>query len=90
VRRGLTDDERTRQRQVLQDRPRGAGQLAPGPVPAVKLQVDGPEGLREPFGLRSFLGHATRVAARYSVVNPDGLPGQRYGAGWKVAAKTWK
>jgi len=64
MRRGLADGERSGQRQVLEDRPRGARQLAPGPVPAMKRQVDGPEELREPFGLRSFLGHATRVPAR--------------------------
>ena len=64
VRRGLTDGERAGQRQVLEDRPRGAHQLAPGPVPAMKRQVDGPEELREAFGLSSFPGHATRVPAR--------------------------
>ena len=74
--RGLTYGKRTRQGQVLEYGSGGAGQLATGPVPAMKRQVDGLEELREPFGLRSFLGHATGVAA--------------YGAGWKVAAKTWK
>ena len=42
---------------------RGARQLACGPVPAMKRQVDGPEELGEPFGPGSFPGHATTVAA---------------------------
>jgi len=74
VRRGLTHGERTRQRQVLEYGAGGTGQLAPGPVPPVKRQVYGPEELREPFGLRSLLGHGTRVAAGESIVNPDGFP----------------
>ena len=73
VRRGLTHGERTRKRQVLEYGTGRTGQLAPRPVPAVKRQVDGPEELREPFGLRSFLGHATRVAAWKRIVNPDGF-----------------
>jgi hypothetical protein len=72
VRGGLTHGERTRQGQVLQDRPRCARQLAPGAVTAVKRQVDGAEKLDEPFGVRPFIGHATRVAANTSIVNPDG------------------
>jgi hypothetical protein len=40
----------------------------------MKRQVDGPEELSEPFGLGLFLPHATRVAGRRSIVNPDGLP----------------
>ena len=40
----------------------------------MKRQVDGPEELREPFGLGSFLGHATRVAPGEYIVNPDGFP----------------
>jgi hypothetical protein len=71
VRRGLADGERAGQRQVLQDGPGRARQLPTRPVPAVIRQVDGPEELGEPFGPRSFLGHATSVAAGKSIVNPD-------------------
>jgi len=39
----------------------------------MKRQVDGPEELREPFGLGSLLGHATSVPAGESIVNPDGF-----------------
>ena len=56
--------------QVLQDRPRGTGQLGARAVPAMKGQVDGPEKLREPFGLRLFVGHGTRVA----LGNPSSIP----------------
>jgi hypothetical protein len=38
----------------------------------VKRQVDGAEEIGEPFGPRSFIGHATRVPADRSIVNPDG------------------
>jgi hypothetical protein len=41
----------------------------------MKRQVDGLKELREPFGLRSFLGHGTRVAPGASIVNPDGFSG---------------
>jgi arsenical pump membrane protein len=41
----------------------------------MKRQVDGPELLGEPLGLRSWIGHATRVPARESIVNPDGFRG---------------
>jgi hypothetical protein len=34
--------------------------------------VDGAEELGELFGIRPFIGHATRVAASTSIVNPDG------------------
>jgi hypothetical protein len=40
----------------------------------MKGQVDSPEELREPLGLGLFLSHATRVAGRGSIVNPDGFP----------------
>jgi len=41
----------------------------------VKGQVDGAEEVSEPFGARPFVGHATRVTAGGSIVNPDGSPG---------------
>lgn len=61
-----------RVRQVLQHRPGRARQLAPGPVPPVKRQVDGAEEVGEAFGPRLCIGHGTRVAPGRSIVNPDG------------------
>jgi hypothetical protein len=55
---GLADGERAGQRQVLQDGPGRARQLAPRLIPAMKRRVDGPEDLGEPFGLLPFLPHA--------------------------------
>ena len=69
--RGLTHSERARQREVLEHLPRRARQLAPGPVPPVKRQVDGAEEISEPFGPRPCISHATKVAASQSIVNPD-------------------
>jgi hypothetical protein len=40
----------------------------------MKRKVDRLEELREPFGLRSFIGHGTRVAPGECIVNPDGSP----------------
>jgi hypothetical protein len=51
---------------------RSARQLAPGPVPPVKRQVDGTEEVSEPFGPRPVIGHVTRVPDGRSIVNPDG------------------
>ncbi len=72
VRGGFPYGERAREREVLEHCPGRARQLAPGPVPSVKGQVDGTEEVGEPFGPRPFIGHATRVAAGASIVNPDG------------------
>jgi hypothetical protein len=49
----------------------------------VKRQVDGAKELGEPFGPRPCIGHATRVAAGRSIVNPDGSAGT--GQGWPHA-----
>jgi hypothetical protein len=72
VGRGLAHGQRAGQGQVLEHGPRRSRQLPPRSVAAMKRQVDGPEELREPFGLGLILPHATRVAASRSIVNPDG------------------
>jgi len=71
VRRRFPDGERARQRQVLEHRPGRARQLAAGPIPPVKRQVDGAEEVGEPFGRGLCIGHATRVPASQCIVNPD-------------------
>jgi hypothetical protein len=57
---------------MLEHRPGRARQLAPGLVPPVKRQVDGTEEVSEPLGPCPFIGHATRIPASESIVNPDG------------------
>jgi hypothetical protein len=48
----------------------------------VKRQVNGTEEAGELFGPGSFIGHATRVLASRSIVNPDGSAGAGPVVGW--------
>jgi hypothetical protein len=85
VRRCLADGQRPGQRQVLKYRERGVRQLAARPVSAVECQVHGAEELSELPGPVCIAAHQPRLAARLSIVNPDGSP-EGDGAGWAVSA----
>ena len=80
VRRCLADCQRPGQRQVLKYRERGVRQLAARPVSAVESQVHGAEELSELPGLVCIAAHQPRLAARLSIVNPDGLRAPRRSA----------
>ena len=64
VRGRFPHGERARESQVLEHGPGRARQLAPGLVPPVKRQVDGPKEVGEAFGPRSFIGHITKGCGR--------------------------